>query len=184
LFEADNNGQATARDINNNFIPELQVSNISISEQFSPLIGADITLDNNMLIRVEYGQDRNASLSLSNNQITEVKGVEWTVGTGYKFRQVRLPFVTSRVIKSDIDTRVDVSFRKNNTVIRRIIEEVNQLTGGQDVLSIKFTADYRVSARLNVRAFYDFVATTPSISTTFPTSNTSSGFSLRFTLSQ
>ncbi|MCB0402960.1 MAG: cell surface protein SprA [Flavobacteriales bacterium] len=183
LYEENNQG-ASARDINSNFIPELQVSNVSISEQFSPLLGAEMTMHNDMLLRVEYKKDRNASLSMSNNQITEIKGAEWSIGTGYKFRQVRMPFAKSKMIKSDIDTRIDFVIRKNNTIIRKIVEEVNQLTAGQRVFSIKFTADYRVSKTLNIRAFYDYVATNPYISTTFPTSNTNAGFSLRFTLAQ
>ena len=184
LAYTENADGANSTDIAGNYIPELQIATVSISEQFSPLIGVDMTLNNNMLIRVEYKRDRNASLSLSNNQITEVKGVIWSVGTGYKFRQVKLPFIKSRVIRSDIDTRVDVSIRDNSTIVRRIVEEVNQITGGQKVLSIKFTADYRLSAKLNIRAFYDYISTTPFISTTFPTSNTNAGISLRFTLSQ
>jgi cell surface protein SprA len=183
LTYSENADGADKRDISGNFIPQLQISTVSISEQFSPLLGVDMTLNNNLLIRVEYKKDRNASLSLSNNQITEIKGSVWSVGTGYKFRKVKMPFI-SRVIKSDIDARVDVSIRENNTIIRKIVEEVNQLTGGQRVLSIKFTADYRISAKLNIRAFYDYIATTPFISTTFPTSNTNAGISLRFTLSQ
>ena len=134
-----------------------------------------------MLLRVEYKKNRNASLSLSNNQITEVKGSELTIGTGYKFRNVRLPISKT---PANLDTRIDVGIRNNNTIIRRIVEEVNQLTGGQKVLSVKVTADYRVSSKLNVRAFYDYVSTTPFISTSFPTSNTNAGISLRFTLSQ
>jgi len=172
------------RDINGNFISKYQISGVSISEQFSPLLGADMTLENSMLIRIEYAKDRNAALSVNNNQITEVQGSEWTVGTGYKFKQVRFPFSKNRVIRSDIDARVDVSLRSNETIIRKIVEEVNQLTSGQKVLSIRFTADYRISQFLNLRAFYDYVSTTPFISTTFPTSNTNAGISLRFTLSQ
>lgn len=180
LYEENAQG-ATARDINNNFIPELQISTVSISEQFAPLMGADMTLHNNMLVRLEYKRDRNASLSMANNQITEVKGSEWSIGTGYKFRQVKLPLFKK---KANVDTRIDFVIRKNNTIIRKIVEEVNQLTAGQRIFSIKFTADYRVSQTLNIRAFYDYVATKPYISTTFPTSNTNAGISLRFTLAQ
>lgn len=181
LLYKENEEGASARDINNNFIPELQISTVSISEQFSPLVGFDMTLHNNMLIRFDYKRDRNASLSMSNNQITEVKGSEWSIGTGYKFRNVRLPISKTTAA---LDTRIDFVIRQNNTIIRKIVEEVNQLTAGQRIFSIKFTADYRVSKTLNVRAFYDYVSTTPFISTTFPTSNTNAGISLRFTLSQ
>jgi len=171
------------RDINGNFISNLQIATVSISEQFSPLLGADMTLENNMLIRIEYARDRNSSLSISNNQITDIQGSEWTVGTGYKFKQVRFPLI-KQVIKSDVDVRIDISRRNNLTIIRRIVEEVNQLTSGQKVWSVRFTADYRVSQMLNVRFFYDYISTTPFISTTFPTSNMNAGISLRFTLSQ
>jgi len=178
------NGDANARDINSNFISEYQISTVSISEQFSPLLGADMTLNNNMLLRIEYKKDRNASLSLSNNQITEVKGSEWSIGTGYKFKNVKMPFSKKKMRTSDLDTRIDVGIRDNTTVIRKIVEEVTQLTGGSKVLSVKFTADYRVSSKLNIRFFYDYISTKPFISTTFPTSNTNAGISLRFTLSQ
>jgi cell surface protein SprA len=173
----------SARDINNNFIPEMQISAVSISEQFSPLMGFDMTLNNNMIIKVEYKKDRNASLSLSNSQITEIKGREWVIGTGYKFRNIRVPLIKRR-IQSDIDTRIDFSIRNNNTIIRKIVEEVNQLTAGQRIFSVKFTADYKISQKLNIRLFYDFISTKPLISTSFPTTNTNAGFSLRFSLTQ
>lgn len=183
LTYREEDGGASERDINQNFIPEFQIATVSISEQFSPLAGLDMTLQNNMLIRFEYKKDRNASLSLSNNQITEVKGSEITIGTGYKFQKVRFPFITRR-IESPLDLRLDISVRNNNTIIRRIVEEDNQLTSGQKALSVKFSADYRISQRLNIRAFYDYISTTPFVSNTFPTSNTNAGFSLRFSLSQ
>ncbi len=173
----------SARDINNNFIPQMQISAVSISEQFSPLMGVDMTLNNNMILKVEYKRDRNASLSLSNSQITEIKGKEWVLGTGYKFRNIRVPFIKRR-IQSDIDTRIDFSIRNNNTIIRKIVEKVNQLTAGQRIFSVKFTADYKISQKLNLRLFYDFISTKPLISTSFPTSNTNAGFSLRFSLTQ
>ena len=182
LYDVDpENGDAFARDINNDFIPDLQIATVSISEQFAPLMGFDMTLNNNMLLKVQYKKDRNASLSMANSQITEVKGTELSVGTGYKFRNVRLPLFKKA---ANLDTRIDVGIRSNTTIIRRIIENVNQLTAGQRVLSVKLTGDYRVSAKLNIRAFYDYVSNQPFISTTFPTSNTNAGISLRFTLSQ
>ena len=181
LHEKDDFGDAFARDLTNNFVPELSIATVSMTEQFSPLLGVDMTLNNNMLLRVEYKKNRNASLSMSNNQITEIKGNEWSVGTGYKFRQVRLPIAKAA---ADLDTRIDVGIRDNNTVVRRIVEGVTQLTSGQRILSVKLTADYRVSSNLNLRAFYDYVSTKPFVSNTFPTSNTNVGISIRFTFSQ
>ena len=70
----------------------------------------------------------------------------------------------------------------NKTVIRKIIEDVEQTTMGQRLIKIKFSADYVVNQRLNIKAFYDRVITNLFISTTFPSSITNLGFSLRFAL--
>ena len=63
-----------------------------------------------------------------------------------------------------------------------MIEDVEQITAGQQIISIKFSADYVINKRLNVKAFYDQVITNPFLSTTFPGSITNAGFSIRFTL--
>ena len=46
-------------------------------------IGVDLTLANNMSVKLEIKKDRNISLSLANNQITEIKGSEVKFGSGY-----------------------------------------------------------------------------------------------------
>jgi len=74
--------------------------------------------------------------------------------------------------------------RDNATVIRKIQEQQNQVTAGQNIISIKTSADYVINQRLNVRAFYERVINTPVISTSFPSTNTNMGISLRFTLAQ
>ncbi|MBP7515866.1 MAG: hypothetical protein KA791_15070, partial [Flavobacteriales bacterium] len=76
------------------------------------------------------------------------------------------------------------SIRENNTVIRKIQEGQNQVTAGQNITSIKCSADYVISQRLNVRAFYERVVNKPVISTSFPSANSNIGISLRFTLTQ
>ena len=85
-------------------------------------------------------------------------------------------------VSSDLDLRADISIRNNKTIIRRIEEESNQPTSGQSLITLKFSADYVLNQRLNIKAFYDKVITNPFISTTFPGSITNAGFSLRFTL--
>ncbi|NBG64794.1 T9SS outer membrane translocon Sov/SprA [Acidiluteibacter ferrifornacis] len=167
------------------FIPRKQIASVSISEQFSPLMNIDMTWNNSLLTRLEYKKDRNMSMSLNNNQITEVKGTEVVIGLGYRLKNVKFPFSAKDNKKvSDVDLRADFSVRNNRTVIRKIVENENQLTAGQRIFSIKFTADYVFSSRLNIRAFFDRIMNTPFISSSFPTANTNAGISLRFTLSQ
>ena len=60
---------------------------MNILEQFAPLLGVDLTLANNMSVKLEIKKDRNISLS-SNNQITEIKGSEIKFGSGYTWRKI------------------------------------------------------------------------------------------------
>ena len=177
------NGQITSRDASGNFISERQIMTASIMEQFSPLINFDATLHNSLILKAEFKKDRNVSLSLANNQITEIKGNEFVIGTGYRFDNVELPFkIAGKKPVSNLNTRVDISIRSNKTITRKIIENQNQVTAGQQLISIKCTADYKLGKALTVRAYFDRIVTKPFISTSFPTANTNAGLALRFTL--
>ncbi len=179
----DANGDATARDINNNFIASRQLQNVTISERFSPLIGFDATWNiknQGLITKFEFKKDRSATLSLNNNQVTEVRGNEWVIGTGYKFSKVKLPF--DKIPANDLNIRFDLSFRDNLTVVRKIVENTNQATAGQRVISIKSSADYNMTQNLTVQLYYDQVINTPKVSTSFPTGNMSTGIRLRFNL--
>jgi cell surface protein SprA len=87
-------------------------------------------------------------------------------------------------VKSDLNLRGDFSIRKNKTVLRRIDEDVNQVSTGQQVLSINLSADYMVNSRLNIRVFFDKVINDPYVSSQFHNSTTNGGISLKFTLAQ
>ena len=172
-------------DSNNNFLTEFQIDQINITEQFAPFLKLDLTLKNSMTTRFEYKKDRTISLSLSNSQITEVKGFEYVVGLGYRIQGVQLIFdggSGQKKVSSDLDLRADISIRNNKTIIRRIEEESNQPTSGQSLITLKFSADYVVNNRINLKLFYDQVVTDYVVSSSFPTSNTNVGVSLRFTL--
>lgn len=181
--EFDSNGDAVARDLNNNFIAGLQIQNVVMTERFSPLIGMDATWvikGQGLITKFEYKKDRSATLSLNNNQVTEVLGNEWVIGTGYKFSKVTLPF--EKIKPSPLNLRFDLSFRDNLTVIRKIIENTNQATAGQRVVSIKVSADYNLNKNLTIQYYYDQTLNTPKIATAYPTGNLMTGLRLRFNL--
>jgi cell surface protein SprA len=64
-----------------------------------------------------------------------------------------------------------------------VADNLVQPTGGQQMIALKTAADYVINQRLNVRIFFDKNLMRPKISNSFPSSNTSGGISLRFTLS-
>jgi cell surface protein SprA len=170
-----------------NFIPEYNISSVSINEQFAPLINVDMTWVNNLTTRFEMKKSRTITLSFTNNQITEVYSDELGVSLGYRFDNFNLIFDFGKQqenFKSDLNIRANLKIRDNLTVLRKIAENVDDISAGEQTIVIGVSADYQLSDRLTLRLFYDRTAREPFISTTYPTSNTSFGFSLRFTLTQ
>ncbi len=180
----DANGNPTALDINNNFIADMQIQNVTMSERFNPLIGFDATWlvkKQGLITKFEITKDRSSTLSLNNNQVTEMLGTTYVIGTGYRFPQVKLPFA-KKLAPSDMNFRFDFSLRDNLTVIRKIVENTNQATAGQKVMSIKASLDYGVGRFLIIQLYYDQVVNTPKIATAYPTGNMSTGIKLRYNL--
>jgi cell surface protein SprA len=136
-----------------------------------------------LITKFEYKKDRSATLSLNNNQVTEVLGSEFVIGTGYKFEKVQLPFkVRGKKPENALNIRFDFTFRDNLTVIRKIVEGTNQATAGQRVVSIKSSIDYNLGNNLTIQFYYDQVITTPKIATSYPTGNLSTGIRFRYNL--
>ena len=170
-----------------NYYEKYEVNQVSLNESFSPLFKIDLTLKNSLMARFEMKKNRTLSLGLANNQITETLKNEWIIGTGYRVKDVTLNVRSAgrqRKITSDLDLKLDLSLRDNQTIIRKLEENQEDITQGNKVFSLKFTSDYVVNSRLNVRLFYDKVLTTPHVSNSFPSAVTNGGFSIRFTLAQ
>ena len=159
------------------------VNMVSINEQFNPLISADMVWINNLTTHFDMNRRRDISLSLVNAQLAETSSNEVVVGVGYRFGSIPI-FMKDKKLNNDINVQCDFSVRRNNTIIRRITESVDQLTAGQKVMSLKISADYTFNNRLNLRLFYDRVVNTPYISLSYPTTNTNFGLSVRYTLMQ
>jgi cell surface protein SprA len=177
-------------DANDDFISRNEINMVSIVEQFSPLITFDMTWVNSLMTKFEIKKSRNLAMSFSNNQLTEVTSNEFVVGAGYRVKDVKFAVRSMggsggrQNIKSDLNLRADFSIRTNKTVLRRIDEDINQISTGQKVYSINTSADYMVSPRLNIRLFFDKVINNPYVSSQFRNSTTNGGVSLRFTLAQ
>ncbi|MEM7160807.1 MAG: cell surface protein SprA [Bacteroidota bacterium] len=182
-FQTDDQGFPIARDVNDNYIPDLQIDGVSISEQFSPLINVDVKLRNSFDVRLELKKSRNLTLSMTNFQITENRSDEIVAGVGYVFEKLKMK-LGGKKFENDLRVRADLSIRDNLTITRRMVEDNDQPTSGQKVFSIKTAADYELNKQLNLRFFYDHQITEPKISLSFPTSNINAGIALRFILSQ
>jgi cell surface protein SprA len=167
---------------------ETLINQISLTEQFSPLIGVNVRMKNSVSVRFDYKMDRNIGLSLANNQVSEIKGVEYVVGLGYIIKDIRFNFIrvgaAKKAVQSNLELKVDLSIRDNITVVRRIVENLDQVNAGQRIVNIKFSADYVLTPRVTAKFFYDHNISEYKISTAFPTSNVNAGISVRLNLGQ
>lgn len=182
-YNWQNNG-ATQRDAFNDIYNPYTFSQVGYVETFSPLIGADVTLRNNMQFRASYNRDRMYMLGLVNHTLTEDVGKEYVFGFGYLIKDLKMKMSfkgKQRTIKSDLNIRGDFSLRDSQTRITNILQNDSQITGGQRLMSIKFSADYNMSQNFNVRLFYDQLLTKYKISTAFPLSTIRAGITATFT---
>ena len=179
-------GYQSAREASTgNFIPEHEVSQVSISEQFNPLINIDVTFVNNLMTRFEYRRSRDISLSFANNQVTDNYRSEFIVGAGYRFQDLAFNISTggtTQRMQSDLVLRLDLSMRDSRTILRKLLEETDVISSGSRTVAINTSAEYQLSSRVNFRLFFDRTINTPKVSDQFPNTNTHGGFSLRFTL--
>ncbi len=179
-------GYQSAREVaSKDFIPEFEIGQVSINEQFNPLINIDVTWQNNLMTRFEYRRSRDITLSFANNQVTDNYRNEIVIGAGYRFQNLAFNITQAgrrQRIESDLVLRFDMSVRDNRTILRKLLEETDIISSGQRSVAFNTSAEYQISPRVNFRLFFDRNINTPFVSNQFPNTNTHGGFSLRFTL--
>lgn len=182
------------------------ISQVSINEAFSPLLGVDMTFHNNLTAKLEYRQTRVLSLSMTSVQINEAVSKDWVVGLGYKINDFN-PFGkrNHRKVKSkkteqqeensskavpkkstannDLNLRLDLSFRRQASIIRDIASLTSTASSGNDALKLSFSADYTLSKMLTMSFYYDRQTNTPLLSSSsYPTTTQDFGVSIKFSL--
>jgi cell surface protein SprA len=183
------------------------ISTVSINEAFSPLLGVDVTFNNNLTCKVEYRTTRVLNLSMTSVQINESNSKDWVIGMGYKISDFKLfggggsrkakgskksndndknqQQTSKKGINHDLNTRVDISFRKQAAITRDIATGVSSASSGNSALKISFAADYTMSRLLTLSAYYDRQTNTPLLSSSsYPTTTQDFGVSMKFSLTR
>ena len=173
-----------------NIIPQYDITQMTLTEQFTPLIGVDVGLKNSMTFNAQYKKSRSLSISFSNNQLTEISGREIVVGAGYRIKGLSFNISSlsggggKRTVSNDLVLKLDIGFKKDKTMLRRIDENNSQVSAGQNRINIYLTGDYQFSTRLSAQAFFKRDMNSPFVSTSFPTATTFAGIMFRFNLAQ
>ncbi len=187
----DDNALGYIRDVqSNNPIPSspYDISSVSLTEQFSPLIGINAVLKNSMTAKLEYKKQRNLALNLSSTQLIDAMTDEFVIGWGFVVKDfdliLKLKNDTQSRIKNDLKLNADLSYKDIRSLLRKIDQNLTQASSGNRLLTIKFMADYVFSSKVNIQVFYDRQVSTPLISSTFPVSSTNFGVSFKFMLTR
>lgn len=178
-----NDGLPAINSETGNVLPENIINNVVLTDEFNPLMRLDFEMKSSFSVLAEVRTDRTLSLSFDNSLLTEINGQEYTLGLGYRFKDVK--FVTNiggerTRLKGDLNIRADLSLRDNITIIRNLDIDNNQITAGQELWSIKLNADYALSRSLNAIFFYDHSFSQFKVSTAFPQTTINAGFTLRY----
>jgi cell surface protein SprA len=177
------NGAASSRDLNNDFLPLYQFSQVTIFEQFVPLLGASVRFKNSMTANAEYRQSRSLSLSMLNSQLAQQNEKIIVFGFGYHTKDFHFPFGLFEGLQhKDVNFKLDFSLRDNKTLIYRADVESAEISSGAQNITVRPSVDYVINQRFNLNLFYDSNLTKPYTSQTFNTSFTNFGINLKLLL--
>ena len=187
------------------------ISQVSINESFSPLLGMDVTFNNNMTVKAEYRQTRVLNLSMTSVQLNEALSKDWVIGMGYRINNFDVFGWGTKVSRSkskggnknaanknatttktvqngtnhDLNLRLDFSFRKQAAIVRDIASMVSSASSGNNALKLSFSADYTFSKLLTMSFYYDRQTNTPLLSSSsYPTTTQDFGLSIKFSLTR
>ena len=188
------------------------VPTVSLNESFSPLLGIDVTFNNNLTAKVEYRTTRALNLSMTSVQINESRSNDWVIGLAYKISDFNLfgsngnrkvkkaqrgkknakkeDTTTARTapktgVNHDLNLRLDFSLRDQAAITRDIATRTSAANSGNTALKISFMADYTLSRLLTLSAYYDRQTNTPLLSaSSYPTTTHDFGLSLKFSLTR
>lgn len=170
----------------NQYIPVYVMSVVTISEKFQPFLGVNFRTKKNITGRLEYNQERNVGLNLSNSQVSELSNKDLTMGVGFTRNNTRLPFrVGGRTITLKNDLKFDflLTLRDSRIVLRKLDGEAIPTQGNVN-FQLRQTINYRVNKRLSVQFYFDRMFNNPIVTNSFRRSTTMGGFQIRFDLSQ
>ncbi len=190
------------------YYSRFEIPDIQIDEQFSPLLGIDVRLKNNMSFKTEYKNSRQLRLELiGTGRLRETKAEEYSVNFGYKLKDAKLNFLKPKKKKKsspkkndnkpnigrpgqrasqntpgDMDFTFDLSVRDDVTNIRELVTGLVEPDRGSRRVTIAPAITYQLNDQLSLRFFFDYSKNTPKTSAGYPTTNIRSGITVRFSL--
>jgi cell surface protein SprA len=164
-----------------------EIASVTLSETFNPLFGVNATLLNNMTAGTKFSKNRTINLNVTAYQLVEAHTNDLTVSLGYKYAEFNkiLKIKRKNDFSSDLTVRMDYTYRKALSLIRKLEDGYTQATQGTISHLFQFMADYAISRKVTLRGFYDLRVDEPLVSSSaFPTSNSNYGVSIQISLNE
>lgn len=165
------------------YVPPVSMEGVQITEQFNPLFRISVNMVNSFQFNFSLQRNRTLMLSFSNNQLTETTRKGFTFGAGYRFKDIafNVKFADkTHKLKSDILVQLNLTYNSNMTVIRKINQNISQISSGSSVWMVELSGEYALSTNLTLKAFFQTNINTPYISNSYPNSTTKGGLTVRF----
>ncbi|MDX2304919.1 MAG: cell surface protein SprA [Microscillaceae bacterium] len=184
---------ATLTNQQGELIPVYVISQVTISERFSPLLGINVRTKANLTFRLDYNKERDLALNLSNAQVTEINNESFVLSVGYTKANIKLPFRSNGkdvILKNDVDFRLDVTIRDTNQEQKFLPRQdgvetgTPPPTGGNTNVQVRPVISYVVNQQLNIQFYFETNVNTPKVSSSFPRKTSTGGFQIRYNLTQ
>ncbi len=165
------------------YVPPVSMEGVQITEQFNPLVRISVNMVNSFQFNFSLQKNRTLMLSFSNNQLTETTRSGFTVGAGYRFKDIafNVRFADKvHKLKSDLVVQLNLTYNSNMTNIRKINQNLSQISSGSSVWMAELSGEYELTKNLTLKAFFQTNINTPYISNSYPNSTTKGGLTVRF----
>ncbi|WP_267294550.1 T9SS outer membrane translocon Sov/SprA [Parachryseolinea silvisoli] len=182
FFPRDNTGTNNVDQL----VPVYIISQVLISEQFSPLIGVNMRTKGRLSANFQYKTKRDLALTVSNAQVTELSTKDFSFELGYTKNNMKLPFKSQGrtvVLKNDVTFRMNVSVADTKTIQRKIYE-TNIITNGNINFQLRPNISYVVNQKLNIQLYFERTINEPLVSNSYRRATTRFGTQIRFSLAQ
>ncbi len=191
-------------ELNYNYIARYEIPQVMINEQLQPLFGVDVKFKNEMTLKADFKKSRTLAMSFIDYQLAESRSTSYSLGFGYRMRNVNIPFLTGKKktqakkkkkpagpgtggsganAGNDLAFKFDFEVRDDITT-NHLLDSPNQAvpTRGARTISINPSVEYALNKRLKLRLFTDYRKTVPKTSQSFPITTLNTGVTVQFTL--
>jgi cell surface protein SprA len=183
-----------------NYYSRFLLPSIIIEEQFSPLIGIDVKMKNDMNISFGYSKKRSLAMGFISYELAETRSTTVDFGFDWKLKDVRIGFlpgfnnaankkkVSSKKpgdakLGNDLSILFDVSFSDNITLNHLLDQQAGaRATRGSKDITISPSLSYDINKNVNLRFFVDYRRQQPYVSNSYLVINTEGGITVRVKL--